>query len=244
MAIQQQTLFQQELVQQIPYVSTDLRMVELTSRDARSQDKIIEGTTYRKLDAQYFVWIERRIEIAQKAAEKGKISDAALQKLMSQFRQIRNWVDENIEDRYLTAARKLYESANYNPPPAALPKPKVVDKPSDNRNPEPVKPYLYPTIGHWEYTVTIDPDVVKIIDSIRDEALSKGWTEASLYQNRGHFIAGKWYGLICILDKTDQIERIDEDVIHIRTFKGSAVPPEGEIVKFPNLDYEERHATK
>ena len=109
---------------------------------------------------------------------------------------------------------------------------------------EPVRSYRYPDDGHWEYTVPIDPDVVRIIDSIRDEALSKGWSEASLYQNRGHFIAGKWYGLICILDKTDQISRIDEDIIYIRTFKGSAIPPEGEIVKFPNLNYEERNADK
>ena len=98
------------------------------------------------------------------------------------------------------------------------------------------KPYQYPVSGHWEYTVPIDPEVIKIIDSIKNEALSKGWTEASLYQNRGHFIAGKCYGLVCILDKTDLIEKIEKDLIYIRTFKGSAVPQEGEIVKFPNLN--------
>jgi len=231
MTIVQQTLFQQELVQYIPYVSTDLRMVELTARDARRQDMIIEGTNFRRLDAQYFVWIERRVELARNAAKDGNISDKALQNLMSQFRQIKDWVDENIEDRYLSAARKLFENTSYTPPPAALPKPKVIIEP------EPVRSYRYPDDGHWEYTVPIDPDVVKIIDSIRDEALSKGWSEASLYQNRGHFIAGKWYGLICILDKTDLIEKIDNDLIYIRTFKGSAVPPEGEIVKFPNLNF-------
>jgi len=211
-------------------------MVELTARDARRQDMIIEGTSYRKLDAQYFVWIEGRIELARNAAKDGKIKEDALQALITRYQAVKDWVDENIDYKYLTAAEKLFENASYSPPPAALPKPKVVDKPSEIRNPEPVKPYLYPAIGHWEYTVPINSDVVKIIDSIRDEALSKGWSEASLYQNRGHFIAGKWYGLICILDKTDQIEKIDEDIIYIRTFKGSAIPPEGEIVKFPNLD--------
>ncbi len=230
MTIVQQTLFQQELVQQIPYVSTDLRMIELTARDARRQDMIIEGTSYRRLDAQYFAWIERRIELARKAAKDGKIKGDALQALITRYQAVKDWVDENIDLKYLTAARKLFESASYTPPPAALPKPKVVIEP------EPVRSYRYPDDGHWEYTVPIDPDVVKIIDSIRDEALSKGWTEASLYQNRGHFIAGKWYGLICILDKTDQIEKIDKEIIYIRTFKGSAVPLEGEIVKFPNLN--------
>ncbi len=239
MTIIQQTLFQQELVQYIPYVSTDLRMVELTTRDARRQDMIIEGTSYRRLDAQYFVWIERRIELARNAAKDGKIKEDALQALITLYQAVKDWVDENIDRKYLTAARNLFESASYTPPPAALPKPKVADNPREIRNPEPVKPYKHPATGQWEYTVPIDPEVVKIIDSIREEALSNGWTEASLYQNRGHFIAGKWYGLICILDKTDQIEKIDEDIIYIRTFKGSAVPPEGEIVKFPNLNFNE-----
>ena len=237
MAIQQQTLFQQELVQSIPYVSTDLRMIELSKPKARLQDMVIDGITYRRLDAQYFVWIEGRMRVAQNAVQKGRLTEYALQALTSRFEPISDWVNENIDDRSLAAARKLFESSSYNPPAAALP------KPTKNSEPELPKPYLYPGTGQWEYTVPIDPEVVKIIDSIRDEAISKGWSEAALYQNRGHFIAGKWYGLICILDKTDKIERIDEDLIYIRTFKGSAVPPEGEIVKFPNLEYEERHAS-
>ena len=240
----QHTLFQQELVQSIPYVSTDLRMIELTTNQARQLDMVIDGISYRRLDAQYFVWIEGRIKLAQNAAQNGKISNEALRSLLTRFQQIKDWVNENIDERNLFAARRLFESANYSPPPAALPRPKEIKKPKENSKSDSVQPYLYPTTGHWEYTVPIDPEVVKIINSIREEAMSKGWSEAALYQNRGHFIAGKWYGLICILNKTDRIERINEDIIYIRTFKGSAVPPEGEIVKFPNLDYEERHASR
>ena len=238
MIIVQQTLFQQELVQLIPYVSTDLRTIELTKPNASEQDMVIDGISYRKLEAQYFVWIEGRMVLARAAAQNGKLTETALCSLNSRFEPIRDWVNENIDDRSLAAARKLFDSNSYNPPAAALPKP---TKNSEQVSP---KPYLYPETGNWEYSVPIDPDVVKIIDSIRNEAISKGWSEASLYQNRGHFIAGKWYGLICILDKTDQIERIDEDIIYIRTFKGSAILPEGEIVKFPNLEYEERHAAR
>ena len=240
----QQTVFRQERVQCIPYVAIDLKMIELTSKEAKQQDILLDDTSYRRLDAQYFVWIERRMELAQKAMQNGKISNEALQALISRFQQIKEWVEENIGDESLSAARNLFESTNYSPPPAALPKPKVIDKSNESTKSEPVLTFLYPPTGQWEYTVPIDPEVVKIIDSIREEAMSKGWTEASLYQNRGHFIAGKCYGLICILDKTDRIERIDEDIISIHTFKGSAVPPEGEIVKFPNLEYEERHADK
>jgi len=229
-----------EQIQSIPFVSTDLRIIELSRSKAKKRDIVIEGTTYRKLDAQYFLWIEDRMKLAEKAVQNGKMSEIAFQSLITRYEPIKEWINENIDDETVATAKKLSENYGFNPPPAALPNPKKMD--NKDHETKSATPYLYPKTGNWEYTVPIDPDVVKIIDSIRDEAMSKGWSEASLYQNRGHFVAGKWYGLICMLDKTDIIERIEKDIIYIRTFKGSAIPPEGEIVKFPNLEYEERNA--
>ena len=244
MSIVQQTLFRQELVQYVPYVSTDLRMVDVTAPNAQRRDILIEGIWYRRLDAQYFVWIERRVELARKAAPKSKISNAALDSLLARYQEVKNWIDENLSPENLKAARRLSDHNSYDPPPAALPPPKPVINQEMNQETKVAhgskKPesYLYPAEGVWEHTVPIDPEVVKLIDSIRDEAFAKGWTEAALYQNRGHYPAGKCYGLICILDKTDRIEKIDEQFIYIRTFKGAAVPPEGEIVEFPNMHLE------
>jgi len=226
----------QEQVQLVPYVSTDLRMVELTAPDVTSRDIIREDIPYRRLDADYFVWIEQTVSQVQKAHAQGRIPQKAYSGLMNRYRVIQKWTEDNICKKDLDAARKRSSLAEYSPPQANR---KEESEPESRRDASvDPRPYLYPTDGVWEYTVPIDPEVIKIINSIRDEALSKGWSEAALYQNRGHFIAGKWYGLICILDKTDRIEKIDEDIIYIRTFKGSAVPPEGEIVKFPNLNYE------
>ena len=240
MSINQPSLFRQELVQLVPYVSTDLRMVDVPVPDALRRDLLIEGTWYRRLDAQYFVWIEQRVELARKVAQQGKITDAALDSLLTRFQDVKNWIDENADPEKVKVARKLADNSSYDPPPAALPLPDRVAKQEIQVASGPKKPesHLYPAEGFWEHTVPIDPEVVKLVDSIRDEAIAKGWTEAALYQNRGHFPAGKCYGLICILDKTDRIERIDRLFIYIQTFKGSAMPPEGEIVEFPNMHLE------
>ncbi len=152
---------------------------------------------------------------------------------MAQYRIIKKWIEDNFSKKELNAAQRRSTLAEYDPPQSVkIEKP----KPESKKDTLP-EPFLYPAGGHWEHTVPIDPDVVKIIDNIRDEALSKNWAEASLYQNRGHFIAGKWYGLICMLDKTDKIIKIDSQYIHIRTFKGSMIPPEGMMVKFENPNY-------
>ncbi|MDP8239414.1 MAG: hypothetical protein P9X24_10015 [Candidatus Hatepunaea meridiana] len=239
MSIKQQLLFCQELVQLVPYVSTDLRMVDVTAPNAQRCDLLIEGIWYRRLDAQYFVWIEKRVELARKAAQQGKRSDAALNSLLARYQEVKNWIDENISPENLKAARRLSDHNSYDLPPAALPPSQPVanqeiDAIRSQKKPE---SYLFPADGYWEHTVPIDPAVVKLVDTISNEAISKGWTEAALYQNRGHYPAGKWYGLVCILDKTDRIEKIDEQFIYIRIFKDSAVPSEGEIVKFRNLNY-------
>jgi len=229
----------------IPHVTTDLRMVDLTASEAKQRDIVIADLTYRRLDAQYFVWIERQMDRADKAKAAGKLSAESFTVLQERFAPIKSWVAENLGQHILEAARKLFATAGYEPPKSAQPKP--VRQPNGEghqlgrQQPEmnAAKGFRYPPDGNWEYTSKVDPGAVKLIDAIRDEALSKGWTMASLYQNRGHIIAGKWYGLICVLDSTDVIVSVDSEFITIRTFKGSAIPPEGEIVQFPNMRWED-----
>ena len=241
----QSMLFRQEQVQLIPFVATDLRMVELTASEANQRDAAINGVTYRRLDAQYFVWIERQMDRAEKARVAGKLSAVALTILQERFAPIKSWVAENLDQHSIEAARKLFATAGYEPPKSAQSKPVLQPNGEHHQlgRQQPIHQelpsvYLYPPDGNWEYTAKVDPGAVKLIDAIRDEALSKGWTMATLYQNRGHFIAGKWYGLICVLDSTDVIVSVEPEFITIRTFKGSAIPPEGEIVQFPNLRWE------
>ena len=222
-------LFQKQM-QLVPYVSPDLKFIELPISENHHQDVIREGVTFRRLDADYFVWIEQTVTLVQKAHARGRIPQKAYSGLMNRYRVVQKWIEANISRKVLIAARKRSNLAEYSPPQAV-----GKEKPQPE-SPKP-RPYLFPVGGVWEHTVPIDPAVVKLVDAIRDEALSKGWTEASLYQNRGHYPAGKWYGLVCVLDITDRIEKIDDQSIHIRTFKGAAIPAGGEIVKYPNQNY-------
>ena len=112
----QHTLFRQELVQMIPHVTTDLRMVDLTASEAKQRDIVIADLTYRRLDAQYFVWIERQMDRADKAKVAGKLSAESFTVLQERFAPIKSWVAENLDQHSLEVARKLFATAGYEPP--------------------------------------------------------------------------------------------------------------------------------
>ena len=232
-------LFQED-TQLIPYVSTDLKILNHTISNSQNRDIVHAGTSFRRLDADYFIWISQAVDKIEKAYSQNRIPQKAYAGMIAQYRIIKKWIEDNVSKKDLNAAQRRSTLAEYAPPQSVkIEKPKA-ESPKATLQ----EPFLYPVGGHWEHTVPIDPEVVKIIDAIRDEALSKNWAEASLYQNRGHFIAGKWYGLICMLDRTDKIQKIDSKHIHIRTFKGSAIPPEGMMVKFENPNYGNQNGDK
>ena len=220
MSIVQQTLFRQELVQSIPYVSTDLRMTELTAPEAVRQDMMIEGVWYRRLDAQYFVWIERQVELARRIAEQGKIAKPALDALLSRFQEVNEWVDENLGADKIQASKKLFDPATYAPPPAAQPVSKMNEKPTAPSST--TTPHLYPADGDWKFTRSVPLEVVAQVDAIRDKALTLGWSEARLYQNRGNikYPCGQDWGLVCTLDNGETIGEVTRQYIEIFTQSG------------------------
>jgi len=220
MSIVQQTIFRQELVQSTPYVSTDLRMTELTAPEAVRQDMMIEGVWYRRLDAQYYVWIERQVELAQRIAKQDKITKPALDALLSRFQDVKEWVDENLGDDKLQAAKKLLDPATYAPPPAAQPMSGMNEKPSAPSSK--TAPHLYPAYGDWKFTRPVSPEVVAQVDAIRDKALALGWSEARLYQNRGNikYPCGQDWGLVCTLDNGQTIGEVTSQYIEIFTQSG------------------------
>lgn len=48
-----------------------------------------------------------------------------------------------------------------------------------------VEQHLYPKDGEWRFTEKVLQSAVEKVDAIRDQAISLGWPEARLYQNRG-----------------------------------------------------------
>ncbi len=79
------------------------------------------------------------------------------------------------------------------------------------------RPYLYPRDGDWRFTQRVRTSAVPKVDAIRDQALSLGWREARLYQNRGRFRfpCGEDYGLVCFLDENKRIGEVTRQSIEI-----------------------------
>ncbi len=59
--------------------------------------------------------------------------------------------------------------------------------------------YLYPRNGDWRFTQPVQRSTLDKVNAIRELALSLGWHEARLYQNRGQlrFPCGDDWGLVC-----------------------------------------------
>jgi len=232
MPITQQSLFRQEPVQYVPYVASDLRVVQLSAPEAGQQDVMIEGVWHRRLDAQYFVWIEQRVELARKLTMLGKIKQPAFDVLMSRYWTVKRWVDENLGVDKLKTARKLFDACEYTPPAATQPTPGS-NAPSSTSSSNTTM-HMYPTEGDWKFTRHVPPEAVAKVDAIRDRALACGWSEARLYQNRGKYKypCGGEYGLVCCFDDGQTIGEVTRRYIEI-------VCRSGVIQKFHNMDVDQ-----
>jgi len=94
-----------------------------------------------------------------------------------------------------------------------------------------VKAHLFPADEDWPLTESVTAQALAQVDAIRDHALSLGWTEASLYQNRGRlrFPAGGENGLVCFLHSDDQIGEVSAQSIEI-------IRPSGNRLRCYNRD--------
>jgi len=95
----------------------------------------------------------------------------------------------------------------------APPSPAVPDKPATPAAQE----YLHPADGDWPFKAPVFPGAVAKVDAIRDQALSLGWSEAKLYQNRGRlrFPVGGGYGLVCFLEGDQRVGEVTARYIEI-----------------------------
>lgn len=61
--------------------------------------------------------------------------------------------------------------------------------------------YRYPREGNFPFQEPVTDHALKEVEAIKDKALSLGWSEAHLMQNRGRykFPSGADYGLITLL---------------------------------------------
>ena len=74
------------------------------------------------------------------------------------------------------------------------------------------------------------------VDAIRDQALSLGWSESQLYQNRSRFRfpCGQDYGLVCFLEDDKRIGEVTRQSIEI-----IGPPPQENRLRFYNPDIDQ-----
>jgi hypothetical protein len=195
---------QKPIAVQFPYVSSRLD-IELVAGDNLPPQKDIsfQGIIFRRLSPDYFAWLRSQIIKAQDAHKAGRLSDGQWDNLKTKFRRIHSLGLEQFSEDNLKQAIQAFSPANY-PPPLDVP--------------EPTNDWLYPVErGCWKYSHSVTSQALTMVDAIKQEAMSVGWSEANLYQNRGQykFPLGQGYGLVCHLDGERTIGTVTENSIEI-----------------------------
>ncbi len=196
------------------YVSPDLDTWEAHPPIQADQDQVCERCGYRRLDPEYYAWLRYRMSAAQRAVRAGRLPEIQFQEWRTRFNAVHAWALRRFGEQPLLAAVKALDPKQYRPP--------EVEEYTPAAPPEPVA-HQYPAEGEWPFTQRVTPEAVGKVEAIRERALSLGWTEAGLYQNRGRlrYPAGEEYGLVCLLQAGAEIGEVSAQSIEIISRNGS-----------------------
>ena len=202
------------------YVATNLESWGTLTPKYYARDVSVDDTCHRRLDPDYYAWLKHKMALARKAADSGRISLSALDKLRARFDGIHTWAVDRFGEDTLRSAIQSLDPKSYSPPIPETSgqgihypfKPVAPEErlPPDSR-------FLYPKNGEWQFTQEVSSQAIAKVDAIRDAAISLGWSEARLYQNRGslRFPYGQDYGLVCFVDGDVRIGEVTQQSIEI-----------------------------
>ena len=221
------------------YAATNLESWETDKPHHFARDVGIDGTCFRRLDPEYYAWLRHKMDAAKKAMGSGRLPSQAFETLRCRFNGIHAWAMECFGEEPLLSAVRVLNPRSYSSPALGtygqdtrhLSERTVPDKP-----PSSVPQYLFPKDGDWRFTQRVPPSAVAKVDAIRDQALSLGWSEARLYQNRGRFRfpCGQDYGLVCFVDEKERIGEVTRQNIEI-----IGPPPRENRLRFHNPDVDQ-----
>ena len=200
------------------YAATSLKSWETAEPDHFATDIGIDGTCFRRLDPDYYAWLRHKMELAKQAIQSGRLTAQIFDKLRTRFNEIHAWAIEHLGEEALRSAVQSLNPKTYAPPRIdSLDRRPNAAPPVPKASPPAAAPYLYPQDGDWRFTQRVRSTAVPKVDAIRDQALSLGWREARLYQNRGRFRfpCGEDYGLVCFLDENKRIGEVTRQSIEI-----------------------------
>ena len=205
------------------FVATNLDTWEAKPPIKADQDRECEVCGFRRLDPEYYAWLRARMAMAQQHYQAGRIPNRRYQELRTRYNTVHAWAVERFGEQVLLAAVKTLDPKGYEPP--------VV---KDEVEPIPAPPHNYPAEGDWPVTQPVSPAAVNKVKAVCEKAMSLGWSEPQLYQNRGRyaFPYGQDYGLICFLDDDEKVGEITCQSIEIINSRGNRL-------RFHNLDVEQ-----
>jgi hypothetical protein len=198
------------------YVSTELDTWE-TSTPEPDQDQICERCGYRRLDPTYYAWLRHRMTVAQRFRRSGRLSAAQYETWRTRFNATHAWAVARFGEAALVAAVEALDPRTYRPP-------QVEEwEPAGAAEPPPTPTHCFPADGDWRFMEPVSPEALAHVDTVREQALSLGWTEAGLYQNRGcyRYPVGGEYGLVCALRGGHTIGQVSRESIEIISPRGS-----------------------
>ncbi len=202
------------------YVATNLESWETLTPKYYARDVSIDDTCFRRLDPDYYAWLKHKMALARKAADLGRISSPAFDKLRTRFDDIHTWAVNRFGEDTLRSAIQSLDPKTYSPPVLETFGQGIqyaLKQVAPEERPLPGSRFLYPKNGEWQFTQEVSTRAIAKVDAIRDKALSLGWSEASLYQNRGclRFPYGQDYGLVCFVDGNVRIGEVTRQSIEI-----------------------------
>jgi len=202
------------------YAATNLESWDTDRPHYYARDVGIDDICFRRLDPDYYAWLRYKMALAKRAVDSGRISSSAFEMLRARFNDIRAWGMEHFGEGTLLSAIQSLDPKTYSPPVLET-FGQGVQYPPKQAAPEKttraVPQYLFPKEGDWPFTQEVSPSAVAKVNAIRDKAVSLGWSEARLYQNRGclRFPYGQDYGLVCFVDDNVRVGEVTRQSIEI-----------------------------
>lgn len=206
------------------YVATNLATWEPDDSATAPPEVTIGGIRYQRLDPAYYAWLRRCMERAKVVHDSGKLGAPEFDTLRSRFnaihdRAVAQFGQPALAEAIRTAAKvKPSGVAAPSPtnaaPPATAP---TVPSPPPPPPPAAAAPFRFPATGEFRFTERVSPEAVAMVDAIRDQAVSLGWTLPQLYRNRASlkYPCGPDWGLVTFLDDGQRIGEVTREFIEI-----------------------------
>jgi hypothetical protein len=194
------------------FVSTSLDAWTTGQPEIFARDVQINDSVYRRLDPEYYAWLRSRMNLAKLAASAGRLNPDAFEELRQKFNAVHEWAINHFGEDTLREAVRNLDTRGYAPPVAERDQPVRPARGAEN----------------------VAAEIVAMVDAIRDQALSLGWTQESLYGTGGAMRAlfGKACGLASLLKAADRIGEVTRQSIEI-------ILPNGVRQRFYNPDVEQ-----